>query len=142
MTDNDWNDETPTPAVTAPAKKAAKKAVEQLSVNDPELRTVTLKIYLNLSQGRLRNYDPAHVAAQAVREARAFLDAVSRADEIIAATGEDDGLDFASCPNLPPDHPFNLKSKRYGNQKTLAEYKALAAPGNEDNMRRRMARLN
>lgn len=113
-------------------------ATATVPTSDPELRKIALDLYKDLRRGRMRGYDPAAVAAVAVREARAFIDAMGKADEILAAL-PDDGLDDASCPNLSPKHPLNLKSRRFGNADTLAEFKELSKAGNEDKFRARCA---
>lgn len=117
--------ETPAAVAAKPAK--GKKAAAEVVDTDLVERTA-LQIYLNLSQGAMRGYKAEFIADRALQEARVFAAALAKArigESLVPQ--EDDGLDWASAPNLPSDHPFNMRSKRYGSAKTLAAYNTLAA---------------
>lgn len=98
-----------------------------------ELREKTaLEIYLRKLAGSRRGIDPRVVAAESFRESKAFCEVAGEFREygeeaIEQVLPPDDGLDFASAPNLPDDHPFNLGSRRFGNAETLATLTKLKA---------------
>lgn len=111
----------------------ATKEKTEVTQGHYELREKTaLEIYLRKLSGSRRGINPKVVAAESFREAKAFCEVASDFREygeeaIEQALPPDDGLDFASAPNLPDDHPFNLGSRRYGNAETLAQLEKLKA---------------
>ena len=115
---------------TATQNPPAVKAADGIN---PELHERTaLQIYLHKINGTRRGFDPHVIAAESFLEAKAFCEIAQEVrlfgDEALAKKLPiDDGLDDASAPNLPPDHPFNLRSRRFGNAETLARYRRMEA---------------
>lgn len=111
----------------------ATKEKTEVSQDQYALREKTaLEIYLRKLSTSRRGIDPKIVAAEAFREAKAFCEVAGNfrdygEDAIEEVLPPDDGLDFASAPNLPDDHPFNLGSRRFGNAETLATLTKLKA---------------
>lgn len=111
----------------------ATKEKNEVTQSQYELREKTaLEIYLRKLAGSRRGIDPKVVAAESFREAKAFCEVAGEFREfgeeaIEQVLPPDDGLDFASAPNLPDDHPFNLGSRRFGNAETLATLTKLKA---------------
>lgn len=109
----------------------ATKEKTEITQEQYNLREKTaLEIYLRKLAGSRRGIDPKVVAAEAFREAKAFCEVAGDfkafgEEAIEQVLPPDDGLDFASAPNLPDDHPFNMGSRRFGNAETLAKLQKL-----------------
>lgn len=111
--------------------------------NNELIRQTAAAIFTTLVAGPRRDYDPRSTAIVALQQAAAFAQAAEEFErgEIDAEVFQDDQrLDYASAPNLREDHPLNLRTRRFGNEETLARFTTLAQNG--EKLKREWNRLN